>query len=215
MIVILACSIALSACTTFSSGFTYFSHRSPDSTLLGFKAPTKWKSFDTQQVLEALNGPLTSAEAKNIANGEWMEYFSPTKKPIKLITALEDDSKIPIINVEARPLSVSERDSFSLASLRSEILGSDPFAAASPSPFDVTSYNEFANTSDGIRGSTLTTNITLASGATVTLSQIVEVDADTNWVFAIAAGCSAGCWGPNSGLIKQVLNSWAVKETKS
>ena len=66
-----------------------------------------------------------------------------------------------------------------------------------------------------MRGSKFTTNIKLSNGPTATLSQIVEVDPDTNWVIAFGIGCKASCWGPNSGVIKQVLNSWALKEVKS
>jgi hypothetical protein len=53
--------LSLSGC--FSSGFVYVSHRSPGATILGFKLPSKWKTFDTQQVLEATNGPISSAKA--------------------------------------------------------------------------------------------------------------------------------------------------------
>ena len=121
----------------------------------------------------------------------------------------------PVGYAEARPLNAQERDGFSFSSLRSEILGEDPRVATSPDPFNVTAYNEFANSSDGLRGASLTTNIKLASGATATLSQIVEVDANTNWVFAITVACTASCWGPNSGVINQILKSWSVKGTKS
>lgn len=211
--IVMACAIALSSC--FSSGFIYISHRSPDSTLLGFKLPASWKVFDTQQVLEALNGPISNAETKSIANGEWIESFSASKQPIADYYKVAETSSSPVGFVEARPLSPSERDGLNFASLRSEILGADPLAAPSPDPYNVTAYNEFASSNSGLRGVKLTTNIKLKSGATSTFSQIVEVDNGTNWIFGIAVSCAASCWGPNAGVIKQVLNSWAVKETKS
>lgn len=213
VLAVAACAIALSGC--FSSGFVYISHRSPDATILGFKLPSNWKVYDTQQVLEALNGPISSAEAKNIANGEWIASFSASKHPIADYFKVAETSTTPVGFVEARPLTASERDGFNFSSLRSEILGADPLSAASPDPYNVTSYSEFASSRNGLRGSKLTTNVKLATGATATFSQIVEVDSATNWVFAIALSCAAGCWGPNAGVIKQVLNSWAVKETKS
>ena len=213
LIAVAACAVALSGC--FSSGFVYISHRSPDATILGFKLPSSWKTYDTQQVLEALNGPISSAEAKSIANGEWIESFSASKHPIPDYFKVAETSNAPVGFIEARPLTPSERDGFSFSSLRSEILGADPLSAASPDPYNVTGYSEFASSTSGLRGSKLTTNVKLASGATSTISQIVEVDSNTNWVFAIALSCAAGCWGPNAGVIKQVLNSWAIKETKS
>jgi hypothetical protein len=205
--------LSLSGC--FSSGFIYVSHRSRDATILGFKLPGKWKTFDTQQVLEASNGPISSAEAKSVANGEWEETFSNAPHPSADFFAVAEHSKYPVGFVEARQLNAGERDGFSLASLRSEIVGSDPLAAASPDPFTVTAYMEFANTRVGLRGSSLTTNIKLSSGATATLSQIVEVDGTTNWLFAITVACTAACWGPNSGVIHQILKSWSVKGTNS
>jgi hypothetical protein len=204
--------LSLSGC--FSSGFSYISHRSPDSTILGFKIPTKWATFDTQQVYEAANGPLSTAETKAIAGGQWEEGFSAAPHPKALALEAMVMSHYPVGYAEARPLNAQERDGFSFASLRSEILGEDPENATSPDPFAITAENEFANSSDGIRGDSLTTNIKLASGATATLSQIVEVDANTDWVFAITVICTASCWGPSSGVINQVLKSWSVKGTK-
>ena len=213
VIVVLTLAITLAGC--FNSGFIYISHRSPDSTLLGFKIPGNWKTFSTQQVLEALNGPISNAEAKNIANGEWIQSFSASPHPIANFFAVAETSNSPVGFAQARPLTASERDGFNFGSMRAEILGSDPLAAQSPDPYNVTAYSEFANSGSGMRGSKLTTNIRLASGATATLSQIVETDANTEWVFSIAVACRASCWGPNAGVIKQIMNSWAVKETRS
>jgi hypothetical protein len=211
--VLVVIGLALSGCN-ISSGFTYVSHRSPDGTILGFKLPNQWKTFDTQQVYEASNGPLTSAETKSISAGQWAEAFSDAPHPKALSVSAMVYSKYPVGFAEARPLNPQERDGFSFVSLRSEILGEDPENATSPDPFHVTNDSEFANSSNGIRGSRLSTNIKLSSGATATLSQIVEVDANTDWVFAVTVICTASCWGPNSGVINQVLKSWTVKETK-
>jgi hypothetical protein len=211
--VVAVVGLSLSGC--LSTGFTYVSRRSPDATILGFKLPSKWATYDTQQVLESTNGPISSAEAKNIANGEWEESFSASPQPTADFFATAEHSRYPVGFAEARQLNAEERDGFNFASLRSEILGVDPLGGTSPDPYNVTAYNEFASSSTGLRGSSLTTNIKLASGATATLSQIVEVDADTNWLFAITVACTAACWGPNSGVINQVMKSWSVKGTKS
>jgi len=204
--------LSLSGC--ISTGFTYISHRSRDATILGFKLPNKWATFDTQQVLESTNGPISSAEAKNIADGEWEEAFSASPHPTADFFATAEHSSYPVGFAEARQLNSQERDGFNFATLRSEILGADPLGGTSPDPYNVTAYTEFARPSDGLRGSSLTTNIKLASGATATLSQIVEVDANTNWLFAITVACTAACWGPNNGVIHQILKSWSVKGTK-
>jgi len=136
--------LSLSGC--ISTGFAYVSHRSPDKTILGFKLPTKWATFDTQQVLESTNGPISSAEAKNIANGEWEEAFSDSPHPTADFFATAEHSSYPVGYAEARQLNAQERDGFNYATLRSEILGVDPLGGTSPDPYDVTAYNEFANT---------------------------------------------------------------------
>ena len=207
--------IALSLSGCFSSGFTYVSHRSSDATILGFKLPGKWATFDTQKVLESTNGPISAAEAKDIANGEWELSFSASPDPSADFFAVAEHSKYPVGFAEARELSAQERDGFNFSSLRSEILGVDPLGGTSPDPYNVTAYREFSSSRTGLRGSSLTTNIKLASGATATLAQVVEVDANTNWLFAITVACTAACWGPNSGVINQVLKSWSVKGTNS
>jgi hypothetical protein len=210
--IVVVVGLSLSGC--LSTGFTYISHRSPDATILGFKLPSKWATFDTKQVYEAANGPLSDAETKAIANGQWKEAFSAAPHPKPLTLEAMVSSHDPFGYAEARPLNAQEHDGFSFASLRSEILGEDPENATSPDPFNITAYNEFANSSDGLRGASLTTNIELASGATATLTQIVEVDSNTDWVFAITVACTASCWGPNNGVIHQILKSWSVKGTK-
>lgn len=209
---LLVITFALTGC--LSSGYHYISHRDADGTLLGFKIPANWATFDTRQVLEAANGPISNSESAAIANGQWMTVFSAAPHPSASFFSLEEKSNYPIGIVSVRPLTVSERDGFNYSSMRAELLGTDPLSATSPDPYNVTAYTEFLGT-DGLKGSKLTTNIKLASGATATLSQIVEVDPDSNWVIAVGIGCKASCWGPNAGIIKQVLNSWALKEIKT
>lgn len=209
---LLALSVSLTGC--FSSGYRYISHRDADGTLLGFKIPSNWTTYDTKQVLEAANGPISNSESAAIADGQWITVFSASSHSSPNFFKVAETSNYPIGIVSVRPLTETERDGFNYGSLRAELLGTDPLAASSPDPYNVTAYNEFLG-GNGLRGSKLTTNIKLGSGATATLSQIVEVDPDTNWVFALGIGCKASCYGPNSGVIKQVLDSWALKEVKS
>lgn len=211
--VVVGLAVGASGCLSVSTGFTYISHRNPDGTLLGFKLPAKWATFDTKQVLEAANGPLSASESSQIAAGEWMTAFSAAPKPNANFFANAEKSSYPVGFASAQPLTVDERDGFNYSEMRAQILGTDPLSASSPDPYNVTAYNEFLG-SGGIRGSKLTTFIRLSSGASATLSQIVEVDPGTNWVFDIGIACKASCFGPNEGVINQVLKSWSVEEIK-
>jgi hypothetical protein len=211
MVVVTA--LSLSGC--FSTGFTYISRRSPDGMILGFKLPSKWATFNTKQAIEAPNGPLSTSVANSIGQGEWVEAFSAAPHPNANFYATAQTSKYPVGFASALPLTEAEHDSLTYSSMRAQILGTDPEGATDPDPYVITGYSEFSSSSDGLRGSRLTVNIKLGTGATATLSQIVEVDAGTNWLFDIVVMCSAACWSPNSGEINQVLKSWTVKETKS
>ncbi len=106
---------------------------------------------------------------------------------------------------------MDERQTYSLSSLRTEILANDPLA--SDSPDKVLGYSEFTGPS-GLRGSRMLVDIPLSSGKFVTFDQVAEVDAGTNWVFVIAVGCTVTCWRHYGGIVKQVMNSWTVRSTR-
>jgi hypothetical protein len=94
--------------------------------------------------------------------------------------------------------------------MRAEILGTDPLTAGG-SDFNVLTYDEFTKPG-GIRGSKMIVDIGAQNSPVLTYGQVVEVDPQTNWIFAIGIGCRASCWGPNQGVINQILNTWQVKE---
>jgi hypothetical protein len=211
-----ALSLVLSGC--LSSGYTYLSHQSPDGTALYFKVPGTWTRFGSSSDVKATNGQLSISQISQvlgtqIQGAQWYESFnaSPHAKPGLFINDL--GSKYPEGIAFTAQLNPSLRDAFSLAGLRSEVLGTDPLAPAQNSPFNVLAYNEFTK-KGGIRGSKLVTDINDGAGITVTYAQIVEVDPATNYVSAIAVGCRASCWGPNQGTINQILNTWNVKELR-
>jgi hypothetical protein len=163
--------------------------------------------FDPTQIIEASNGHLTRAQINQIENGEWLTTFSASPTATAKQTDTYGD-RYPAGVVLARELGVTERDSWSFASLRSVLLGADPLSGGSQ--YNVLSYSEFTEPG-GIRGSKMEVDITQSNQVVTTYAQVAMVDADTNWVFAMGLGCRASCWGPNQGLLKQVLNSWNVK----
>jgi hypothetical protein len=205
---LLAVALVLSSC--ISSGYTYFSHTNPDHTVVYFKLPSNWVRYTFSSDVKAANGQLSPSQVSQIQGARWYMSFagSRTAKP-NLFSDLA--AKYPQGIAFVAQLSENARDSFSLAQMRSEILGEDPLAQANNSPFNVLSYNEFT-LNGGIRGSKLVTDIADRGGLTDTYAQVVEVDPGTNYVFALAIACRASCWGPNQGTINQILNTWSVKE---
>jgi hypothetical protein len=202
-------ALAVVASGCLSSNFAYYSHRN-SKTELYFKVPTKWKVFTAKQLVEAENGPLSQTQINQIESGQWEMTFSAAPKP-SAKQLLVENSAYPNGVVFAKELSATDRDDLSFAAMRQEILGQDPLSSSTSSPFNVLSYSEFTG-AGGVRGSKLVTDISQSNGLIETFAQVIAVDPQTNWIYGIGVTCRASCWGPNSGLIKQVLNSWNVKE---
>jgi|HubBroStandDraft_1064217.scaffolds.fasta_scaffold65464_2 hypothetical protein len=200
--------MALLTSSCLSAGFTYVSHASSDGTDLYFKVPSKWTLFDTDQIILAENGPLGPSQKKQIDASEWLEGMTSQPGATAKDT-LSLGNSYPSGIVEARLLPENQRDVMSFSGMRSEILGTDPLTATSG--YQVLSYDEFTGPG-GIRGVKFTVDITAKNKPTRTWGQVTAVDPQTDWIFAVGIGCLAACWGANSGAIRQVLNSWTVKE---
>jgi hypothetical protein len=198
-------ALVFSGC--LSTGYAYVSHRNPDKTELFFKVPTSWKFFNQNQIILASNPHLSLSQLSQIEGSRWLDAFTSAPHP-KAKNALNLESNYPTGEAFARPLNPSERQTYSLTSLRTEILSSDPLAANSPDT--VLAYTEFTG-KNGLRGSRMEVDVPIASNKFITLEQVAEVDQDTNWVFLMAVSCTATCWRPNAGVIKQIFNSWSVK----
>jgi hypothetical protein len=200
--------LAFFASSCLGSGYAYISHTNPDGTDVYFKVPSKWTTFDTDQIIVAENGPLGPSQKKQIANSEWL--MGMTSEPgATAKDTLSLGNSYPSGIVEARLLPENQRDGLSFSTMRSEILGTDPLTATSG--YQVLTYDEFTYPG-GVRGVKFTVNITSKNKPTRTWGQVTAVDPQTNWIMAIGIGCKAECWGANSGAIKQILDSWTVKE---
>jgi hypothetical protein len=204
----LVTALLLSSC--LSAGYTYVNHRNPDGTNLYFKVPAAWTLYDAKQVLESQNGPLGPAQLKQLTTGQWIEAFDASPTP-SVANALGLGARYPTGIADAEQLSTDARDSLSFAAMRAALLGTDPLTATSG--FQILNYNEFTG-AGGVRGIKLVTNITDKTPVH-TFGQVVAVDAQTNWLYAIGISCSISCWGSYSSLIDQTLNSWSVKEAKT
>jgi len=209
----LGLALALSGC--LGSTYAYISHRNPDGTELYFKIPARWTVFSAKQIVESQNGPLSNAQLNQIESGQWNTAFNASPSAVlkqqEQLQFINTIAKYPNGYVFARHMTENDRDALSLAAMRAVILGSDPLAASSQSPFNVLNYSEFT-APGGIRGSKLVTDISETGGLIATFAQVIAVDPQTNWIYGIGVSCRASCWGPNQGLINQVINSWKVKE---
>lgn len=192
------------------SGFSYVSHRDSTGAVSYFKVPSDWTLYQAKQILESTNGHLTPSQISQIEAGNWTELFAGGPHP-SLSEARSIASTQPTGVVSVRQLSPGEADGYSWSSLRTEILSADPLNPPNPDPYVVLSYNQFTR-KGGLRGSHLVVDIKLNTGLVATLNQMALVNQSTQWVYILGISCTASCYGSHSGLINQVVNSWAVKE---
>jgi hypothetical protein len=203
-----AVSLALAGC---GSGYQYFSHRDDSGATAYFKVPSSWTTFDQGQVLQASNGPLTRDQIKQLENGQWLtSFYGASNATVNRASDISGPDPSGLTAV--RLLSVSDRDTFSMASLRAAILGEDPFSPTAEKKYQVLSYDEFTK-SGGLRGSKMVVNVDLGGGTIATVNQVAMVDSGTKYLYLIGVGCRVSCYSINHGVIQQVVSSWTVKES--
>ena len=208
LVAIAALSTVVAAC---GSGYQYLSHRDSSGATAFFKVPSGWSLFDQGQVLQSANGPLSRQQISQIAGSSWSTSFNASSHAT-VSEAGDIGGPAPSGLTAVRQLSPSERDGFSLASLRSIILGDDPVAPSSGAKkYQVLSYDEFTKPG-GLRGSKMEVNVDLGGGTLATLNQVAMVDSGTKYLYLIGLGCRVSCYSANHGVIQQVVQSWTVKE---
>lgn len=207
--ILVALGALLTACSNLS-GYQYLSHRQSSGSDLYFKLPTDWKVFNQAQVIESANGKLNKSQIKQIEGEGWLITFVGATKATVAESDLIDGSH-PTGIVEAKPLSPTDQDSMSFATLRTEVLSSDPLNPPSPDPYQVVSYSTFTRPG-GLWGNKMEVDIRGKGGAIATFNQVAMVNQDAAWLYLIAVSCKASCYSANQGLIKQVLTSWNVRE---
>lgn len=212
VLALVAAGIALAGCGNLS-GYQYLSHRQSSGSDLYFKLPSSWTVFTQQQIIDSANGPLNKSQIQQIENGGYITTFvGASGAKISESTLINGDHPSGI--VEAQPLSATDQDSMSFATMRTELLPSDPLNPPSPDPYEVLSYSTFTRTG-GFRGNQMVVDIKDSSGAVSTFTQVAMVDSQTEYLYLIAVSCKASCYAANEGLINQVIKSWSVTQGDS
>jgi hypothetical protein len=199
--------VALAGCS--SSGYSYVQHTSGSSDTF-FKVPTTWKLFDQGSILKA-NPNIAPADVPAAEKAAWeVEFDGSTQPALNHVLAFAASSPWGVAMV--RQLTPTEADSYSFASLRTELLPDDPLAAQQTGTFTyrVKSVSDITRTG-GLRGQQMVVDV-VAGQKMFRLDQVGLVDTATKHVFLLDVGCSLTCFQSNSGLINQVVSSWNVKE---
>ena len=196
-----AAAVLLSACA--GSGFTYVKS-SANKTY--FKVPKDWEVYNKDEVL-GVDGRATRATPD--PGLRYLAVFDADPHP-----SLEHDLQTatsPFGVVKVRQLSPEERDTFSLSSLRNEVVPIDEILEQDVGKIQLLQEPKSIVKPGGMRGSRLVYSVVTENGA-FTVDQTGLVDASTNTVYFFIVGCESECFAQNRRTISEVADSWTIKE---
>lgn len=197
-------AVLVSACS--GSGFEYIK----DSTSTAFfKIPSAWRVYDENKILANSSIDASPQAKQAFAQASWMVAFDGDRpaSPENLFIFGNAASK-PTGFAQVRPIGPSERDTFSLATIRNALFDVD--GASSGTPAEVLSSTDVV-LPGGFRGLQVEFNVPAGQGF-LTVNQIGVVDPETSTLYLFAIGCEARCYLANQDLIDQIAGSWTVKE---
>ena len=197
---------ALAATSCSGSGYEYI--KDANSTAF-FKIPSSWSVFDENQILDN-SAIVASPQAKQaFAQATWMVAFDGDQPPSPdNLFIFGNAANKPTGFAQVRPLGQTERDTFSLSTIRNALFDVDGTQSGTPA--------EVLSTSDvvlpgGFHGLHIEFNVQ-QDQRFLTVNQIGVVDPATSTLYLFAIGCEAHCFLDNQSLIDQVAGSWTVKE---
>jgi hypothetical protein len=198
--------VALITSSCSGSGYEYIK----DSTSTAFfKIPSSWSVYNENQILD--NSSITaSPQAKQaFAQATWMVGFDGDTPPSpNNLFIFGNAAQKPTGFAQVRPLGQSERDTFSLSTIRNALFDVDGTSSGTPA--------EMLSSADvvlpgGFHGLHVEYNVSQGQDF-LTVNQIGVVDPSTSTLYLFAIGCEAHCYLDNQDLIDQVAGSWTVKE---
>jgi hypothetical protein len=196
---------ALTACTT--SGYTYVAN---DDLGTYFRVPEDFEVFAADEVMASVLGEMPDDEAEAILAREWAVAFDASDEPAvdRFITQITDPSEELAGYARVRTLGAEERLSYSLQSLRTELIPAQQFEVLG----DRLELRDIAEISqDGGQGLKLTFALDMPAG-TLVFDQVGLVDDRTSRVYLLAMGCSSDCYDANRDAIADISESWTIEE---
>jgi hypothetical protein len=172
------------------------------------RVPSDWTLYDEDQLLESSDeSPESKAQFKDLS---WSVAFDASPKPsLEHVLTVSDH---PTGLVQVRKLLPSQRDTFSLADLRSVLLRFDPLSNDAQLEGDVEVLESQDVKRGNLNGSELLLNLKTDDGDLVKWCQIALVDPALTRVHVLAISCDDECYSTNEGVIDRVVDSWKVKE---
>ena len=171
-----------------------------------YKIPEKWKLFDKQQVIASTGAQLSNDEEMGL---RYLAIFDADPRP-----SLDHDLQTadhPLGVVRVRKLTIEERDTFSLADLRNEVIPIDEILDQELGDVEVVGGPHTLTQKDGLRGTRIIYTVQGAQNS-FTVDQTGLVDPATQVVYFFIVGCDADCFAANRRTITEIADSWTVKE---
>ncbi len=203
--------IVLSDCT--GNGLSYFSHVDSSGESVFYAIPAAWQRFNSSEVIRSADPKLSTSSLSQIEQQVWGNIIDARQNG-SLKSAAGFAASYPFGIVKAQALTAQEQDAFSLASLRTLILPTDPLAPSSSTPhYKVISYTTFVRPG-GFRGSSMTVTMAVSGAATVEFEQVAMVNPATTWAYVVGIGCTTRCFQQNQTEITSVIKSFGVEAVK-
>jgi hypothetical protein len=171
-----------------------------------YKIPKGWRLFDKQQVIASTGAQLSNEEESGL---RYLAIFDADPKP-----SLDHDLQTaahPFGVVRVRSLNIEERDTFSLAALRNEVIPIDEILDKKLGDVEVVEGPHTLTQKDGLHGTRIVYTVQGTSNS-FTVDQTGLVDPATNMVYFFIVGCDADCYASNRRTITEIADSWTVKE---
>lgn len=169
-----------------------------------FKVPDDWQVFGKEQILKGTS--LTEDQRDRL---RYLAAFDADPQPSLEHGFIEGSHPFGLVRV--RTLSIEERDSFSLAILRNELVNMDEIVDEELGNLNILSKAAITKPK-GARGARHVYNVRTDT-TNFTVDQTGLVDAETNTVYFLIVGCTSACYDQNRNTITEIADSWTVKES--
>ncbi len=197
-------AIALAACG--APDYQYVKNSS-DRTFV--RVPQQWQLFDEDELLDSSNdSPEQREQFKQLS---WSVGFDARPEPAA--DSILAPSAFPTGLVQVRTLLPAQRDSFSLADLRSLLLPYDPLGdeAQQAGQVEVLAARNVEQRG-GFHGSELLLNLKTPGGDVVKWRQVALLDSNVEKVHLLVVSCDVKCYDQNESVIDGIVESWKVED---
>lgn len=201
----LALAAALSACA--GSGYTYVAN---DDLGAYFRVPAGYEVFGADEVLQPVLDRNPSVDPDTLLARQWAVAFDAAAEPAvdRFLTQLAVPADAVAGYARVRDLDPRERETFSLQSLRTELIDAAQLQQLGERIRLLDTQELSQDGGDGVR---MTVSVDGPSG-TLIFEQMTLVDDRTSRVYLLALGCSADCYEANREDIAAITESWTIEE---